>query len=79
MNLGREVGEVISINTQTLSWASKSFSSSLFSFFIADCLSPSVSVKCPVYFYTYLHEDHNWKEKHNQQLPWTFFQTAREI
>ena len=56
MNVGREVGEVISINTQTLSWASKSFSNSLFSFFIADCLSPSVSVKCPVLdCYTYHH------------------------
>ena len=55
MNLGREVGEVISINSQTLSWASKSFSNSLFSFFIADCLSPSVSVKCPFHCYTYHH------------------------
>ena len=55
MNVGREVGEVISINTQTLSWVSKSFSNNLFSFFIADCLSPSVSVKCPVYCYTYHH------------------------
>ena len=54
MNVGREVGEVISINTQTLSWASKSFSNSLFSFFIADCLSPSVSVKCPYHCYMYI-------------------------
>ena len=55
MNVGREVGEVISINTQTLSWASKSFSNSLFSFFTADCLSPSVSFKCPFHCYTYHH------------------------